>query len=153
MAKLSQRAMNNVVIVAMLIMIALFNIDSLRPQKDISEVRSLLPRNAYVLKIEHDENQLVRSGQQWRQRSTEGNLSISPDAQIGGWQEARLRYLTSLKNDISNIEPLVVVVWLAGETNGRVYAFYPTSSVTVVKVDNNWYALDNVSLSTLLPWI
>jgi hypothetical protein len=153
MAKLSQRAMNNVVIVAMLIMIALFNIDSLRPQKDIAEVRSLLPQNAYVLKIEHDDNQLVRSGQQWRQRSTEGKLSISPDAQIGGWQEARLRYLTSLKNDISDIEPLVVVVWLAGETNGRVYAFYPTPSVTVVKVDNNWYALDNVSLSTLLPWI
>tara|TARA_A200000159_G_scaffold94024_1_gene87278 strand:+ start:560 stop:964 length:405 start_codon:yes stop_codon:yes gene_type:complete len=134
-------------------MIALFNIDSLRPQKDISEVRSLLPRNAYVLKIEHDDSQLVRSGQQWRQRSTEGNLSISPEAQMVGWQKARLRYLTSLKNDISEIEPLVVVVWLAGATNGRVYAFYPTPSVTVVKVDNNWYALDNVSLSTLLPWI
>ncbi|WP_420934475.1 hypothetical protein ACOJR9_00380 [Alteromonas sp. A081] len=153
MAKLSQRAMNNVVIVAMLIMIALFNIDSLRPQQDTSEVRNLLPQNAYVLKIEHDDNQLVRSGQQWRQRSTEGNLSISPEAQIVGWQKARLRYLTSLKNDISEIEPLVVVVWLAGATNGRVYAFYPTPSATVVKVDNNWYALDNVSLSTLLPWI
>lgn len=153
MAKLSQRAMNNVVIVAMLIMIALFNIDSLRPQQDTSEVRNLLPQNAYVLKIEHDDNQLVRSGQQWRQRSTEGNLSISPEAQMVGWQKARLRYLTSLKNDISEIEPLVVVVWLAGATNGRVYAFYPTPSVTVVKVDNNWYALDNVSLSTLLPWI
>jgi hypothetical protein len=153
MAKLSQRAMNNVVIVAMLIMIALFNIDSLRPQKDISEFRSLLPQDAYVLKIEHDENQLVRSGQQWRQRSAEGKLLISPDAQIGGWQDARLRYLTSLKNDISGVEPLVVVVWLAGETNGRVYAFYPTASVTVVKVDNNWYALENVPLNTLLPWI
>ena len=60
--------MNNVVIIAILVMIALFNLDSLRPQKNVVETRSLLPENAYVLKIEHDGHSLERIGQQWRQK-------------------------------------------------------------------------------------
>ena len=52
MARLSQRAMNNVVIVAMLVMIALFNLDSFLPKRAVPELRPLLPPDAYVLKIE-----------------------------------------------------------------------------------------------------
>ncbi len=65
-ARISQRAMNNVVIIAMLIMIALFNLDSLVPKKNVAQSQSLLPEDAYVLKIEHDGNSLERVGQQWR---------------------------------------------------------------------------------------
>ena len=70
--------MNNVVIIAILVMIALFNLDSLRPQKNVVETRSLLPENAYVLKIEHDGHSLERIGQQWRQKGhTESPVSYT----------------------------------------------------------------------------
>ena len=52
MARLSQRAMNNVVIFAMLIMIALFNLDAFLPKKARPLVTPLIPEDAYVLKIE-----------------------------------------------------------------------------------------------------
>lgn len=152
MARLSQRAMNNVVIVAMLIMIALFNIDSFLPKKKASEFRSLLPQNAYMLKIEHDGNQLIRQGQQWLQRTVEHTPSISPEVQLLGWQNGILQRAPSVANEVAGEEPLVVVVWLAGEENGRVYGFYPRSSSTLVEVDNAWYTLQDVSLDTLLPW-
>ena len=80
MARISQRAMNNVVIIAMLIMIALFNLDSLVPKKDVVQSRSLLPEDAYVLKIEHDGHSLERVGQQWRQSAVGRTASalVSP---------------------------------------------------------------------------
>ena len=82
MARISQRAMNNVVIIAMLIMIALFNLDSLVPKKDVVQSRSLLPEDAYVLKIEHDGHSLERVGQQWRQSGQNTVLAIKPDVQF-----------------------------------------------------------------------
>ena len=78
MARISQRAMNNVVIIAMLIMIALFNLDSLVPKKDAVKTRSLLPEDAYVLKIEQDNNSLERIGQQWRQKGLNTSLAVKP---------------------------------------------------------------------------
>ena len=153
MARISQRAMNNVVIIAMLLMIALFNIDSFLPKQDVPQYQSLLPRDAYVLKIEQDENTLERSGQLWRQRTRAKSVAIAPDKQFSAWQQAALEPISGVPTQISSSQPLVVVVWVAGQTSGLVYGFYPQTSPTVVKFDNNWYTLTNAQLNTLLPWI
>jgi len=152
-ARISQRAMNNVVIIAMLIMIALFNLDSLLPERNIVQARGLLPENAYVLKIEHDGNSLERTGQQWRQKVQGSTLSITPDVQFSHWQRATLTPLNEVPSDIAKTQPYVVVVWLAGNSSGLVYAFYPNTSPTVIKFENNWYTLTHTDLDKLLPWI
>ena len=153
MARLSQRAMNNVVIIAMLIMIALFNIDSFLPKPKQPDSRPLLPASAYVLKIEHDNNKLERSGQQWRQVSSVSPLAISPKAQFDAWQHASLQQTTLPDNALQHTEPYIVVAWLAGEPNGLVFAFYPQTNPITVKTNNTWYTLNNASITTLLPWL
>ncbi len=151
-ARISQRAMNNVVIIAMLIMIALFNLDSLVPKKNVAQSQSLLPEDAYVLKIEHDGNSLERIGQQWRQTGQNATLVIKPDVQFSHWQRAMLESATEVPEAIANIQPYIVVVWLAGNNNGNVYAIYPNTSPVVIKFENNWYTLTNTELDKLLPW-
>ncbi|TKB02127.1 hypothetical protein E5672_16670 [Alteromonas portus] len=152
MARISQRAMNNVVIIAMLIMIALFNLDSLLPKKNTIQTRSLLPEEAYVLKIEHDNNSLERIGQQWRQKGPDTSLTVTPDEQFSHWQRAKLNPVTEVPESIISTQPYVVVVWLAGNSNGNVYAIYPNTSPVVIKFENNWYTLTNTDLDKLLPW-
>ncbi|CAB9492133.1 MULTISPECIES: hypothetical protein [Alteromonas] len=152
MARISQRAMNNVVIIAMLIMIALFNLDSLVPKKEPVQTRSLLPEDAYVLKIEHDNNSLERVGQQWRQKSLNTSLAVKPDEQFSHWQRAMLNPATEVPESVLNTQPFIVVVWLAGNSDGKVYAIYPNTSPVVIKFENNWYTLTNTDLDKLLPW-
>ncbi len=152
MARISQRAMNNVVIIAMLIMIALFNLDSLVPKKDSVKTRSLLSEDAYVLKIEQDNNSLERIGQQWRQKSLSTNLAVKPDEQFSHWRRAMLNPATEVPESVLNTQPYIVVVWLAGNSDGKVYAIYPNTSPTVIKFENNWYTLTNTDLDKLLPW-
>ncbi|WP_159579970.1 hypothetical protein [Alteromonas sp. KUL106] len=153
MARISQRAMNNVVIIAMLIMIALFNLDSLRPQKNNVQTRRLLPEDTYVLKIEHDGNSLERVGQQWRQKGQVQHLAITPDVQFSHWQRAELTPATEIPESVLAIQPYITVVWLAGNANGLLYAIYPDPTSTVIKFENNWYTLTNTDLDKLLPWI
>lgn len=144
--------MNNVVIIAMLIMIALFNLDSLVPKKDSVKTRSLLSEDAYVLKIEQDNNSLERIGQQWRQKSLSTNLAVKPDEQFSHWRRAMLNPATEVPESVLNTQPYIVVVWLAGNSDGKVYAIYPNTSPTVIKFENNWYTLTNTDLDKLLPW-
>jgi|TARA_Y100000296_G_C5086164_1_gene212508 hypothetical protein len=151
-ARISQRAMNNVVIIAMLIMIALFNLDSLLPKKNTIQTRSLLPEEAYVLKIEHDNNSLERIGQQWRQKGPYTGLTVTPDEQFSHWQRAMLYPAAEVPESVMNTQPYIVVVWLAGKNNGNVYAIYPNTSPVVIKFENNWYTLTNTDLDKLLPW-
>jgi hypothetical protein len=144
--------MNNVVIIAMLIMIALFNLESFTSSSEAPAQRMLLPQDAYVLKIEHDGSALERTGQQWRQRSSNEVQGISPDRQFSEWQRAILVPTTEVPEDVVSQQPIIVVVWVAGNTNGLVYAFYPGATMTVVNVENNWYTLSNAKLENLLPW-
>lgn len=152
MARLSKPAMNNVVIVAMLLMIALFNLDSFLPHSNTPVSQTLLPNDAYVLKIEHDNNALERSGQQWRQVSTATELPM-PEVQYTNWQRGILLPVVDPSEDLTAITPFIVVIWMAGSVEGLVYAFYPIEGATIVRHNNQWYTLENVALIHLLPWI
>lgn len=153
MARLSQRGMNNVVIVAMLIMIALFNLNSFLPKSKEPDIRPLIPSGAYILKLEQQDNRLERSGQQWRQVSSKGALPVSAREQLTEWQQAQLKSAPLLDNAFELIDPIIVVIWLAGQVDGQVYAFYPNTNPVTVKYNNNWYTLENARLDVLLPWL
>lgn len=152
MARFSPRTMNNVVIFAMLIMIALFNLDSFLPTPTMRQPLDVLSADDYVLRIEHQGNALERAGQQWRQKTTSSaTLSIAPAEQLNAWRKVILT--PAEKPDaVSPDDAQVVVIWLAGESQGRVLAFYPVDNRVVVKFNGQWYALSGASLSDLLPW-
>ena len=153
MARFSQRGMNNIVIVAMLVMIALFNLNRFLPIPEEPDIRPLIPAGAYILKLEQDTSRLERNGQQWRQVSPEGALPVSPREQLMAWQQAQLKLAPLLDNAFESIDPIVVVVWLAGHVDGQVYAFYPNTHPVTVKYNNQWYTLENATLNALLPWL
>lgn len=151
MARLSQRAFNNVVIFAMLLMIALFNLDSFLPASQSQGSQPLLENDAYILKIEQDQQRLERTGQQWRY-VTHDAVEIAPEEQIEAWQSGILEPAPRARSLAQNLRPIIAVVWLAGESQGQVYAFYLSDSHTFVKHNNQWFELERVSLKTLLPW-
>ncbi|NDV90526.1 hypothetical protein GTH32_04850 [Alteromonas sp. 345S023] len=152
MLRLSKRAMNNVVIITMLVMIGLFNLDSFLPPPKPAKQRPLLPENAYVLKIEQDDHKLERVGQSWRQVSSVASMGISANQQYTAWQQAQLTAAPFVENT-SAVSPIVVVVWLAGQPQGQVYAFYPQTQPPLVQIEDDWYQLENVQLHALLPWL
>ncbi|MCU7554806.1 hypothetical protein OCL06_09360 [Alteromonas sp. ASW11-19] len=152
---MSQRAMNNVVIFAMLIMIALFNIDSFLPAEKAGTPQPLMPEGAYVLKVEQDQQRLERAGQQWRY-ITDKPLSSDTQAlaqrQLEAWQRGQLVPYPAAESSTRQMTPMIVVVWVAGNAQGLVYAFYPTPAETLVSHNGQWYRLTEVSLSGLIPW-
>ena len=155
MAFLSQRGMNNVVIFAMLIMIALFNLDTFLPSAKMPAAMPLIPEEAYVLKIEQAQNQLVRNGQGWRQITEGPAPSVSPDMQIAAWRQAVMH--SQMDAVDATGEPLIAVVWLAGQSDGLVFAFYPDEPSddeegVLLRFQNQWFRLTEASLATLLPW-
>lgn len=152
MARLSQRAMNNVVIFAMLIMIALFNLDAFLPDKQLPQARPVLTEDSFVLKIEHDGNLLERVGREWRQVSGHMPLDLTPQEQLAAWQEASLTPATDVKPSRLKEDPLVVVIWLAGQSDGQVYAFYPGAPFALAKHNGHWFTLKGATLHQLLPW-
>ncbi len=153
MAKPSSKAMNNIVIFAMLIMIALFNLDTLLPKATQTKERSLLPSDAYILKIETDVGKVERTGQQWRQVTSTDSVKQSPAEQIKAWQSAVLAPVDSLPAGVSEQAPIIAVVWLAGKSDGLVFAFYQTNKQTYVRHEGNWYQLVQSPLMSLIPWL
>ncbi|WP_338024893.1 hypothetical protein [Alteromonas antoniana] len=151
MARLSQRAFNNVVIFAMLLMIALFNLDSFLPVSQPQGSQPLLTSDAYILKIEQDQQRLERTGQHWRY-VTETVVDMAPEAQIEAWQSGILEPAPRARSLAQNLRPIIAVVWLAGESQGLVYAFYMSDSHTFVKHNDQWFELERVTLKSLLPW-
>lgn len=153
MVRLSQRAINNVVIFAMLAMIALFNLDRLLPDTAKLRAIAIVSDDDYVLKIEHERSRLERAGGQWRQiteRATE--LAVSPEKQLASWYQAILNPADA-PSEINQGEPIVAVIWVAGQPQGRVVAFYPRDDKVWVKYHGQWYLLGGALLSTMLPWL
>ncbi len=151
MARMSKRAFNNVVIFAMLGMIFLFNIDQFLPETKLPASQPLLPEGVFVLKIEQNPQKLERVGQQWRFVGLNESLSIAPEQQIQAWREAVIQ-ASKPPRKVTQTEPLVAVVWVAGQAQGLVYAFVVQDQNLWVNVDSQWYIVNNQRLEELLPW-
>ena len=139
--RLSQRAWNNVIIFAMLAMILLFNLSDIfkGSDYDAQSIRPLLPRDAVIMTIDYGDWKIERIGQGWR-RTPAGPENVALSDIITQWQAATLQ---SARTDIVMPDslPVVVVVWLAGEGQGRVFEFYPLPTTTLIRHANAWYEL------------
>ncbi|MDC8831835.1 hypothetical protein [Alteromonas gilva] len=152
MARMSKRAFNNVVIFAMLGMIFLFNLDRFVPESKLPANQPLLPEGVYVLKIEQHSQKLERVGQQWRFVGLNESLSTSPEQHIQAWRDAVIQ-ASKPPRSVDQTEPLVAVVWVAGQAQGLVYAFVKQDQNLWVNVDSQWYIVVNQRLDQLLPWL
>jgi hypothetical protein len=85
--------------------------------------------------------------------SSKGTLPVSAQDQIAAWQVAQLKTTSLVDDAFQSIEPIVVVIWLAGQANGHVFAFYNNTQPVTVKYNGDWYTLENTKLHTLLPWL
>ncbi len=150
--RISPRVMNNVVIFAMLFMILLFNLDAFLPEPAAPQARPLISENDYLLKVEQSPYSLERAGQSWRQTQLNTALSVTPETQLAAWQQGQLAPADAVPDDIATAQPYVAVVWLAGNSQGQVFAFYPDQQRTFVKTQNQWFILKDTALPTLLPW-
>ena len=152
MARMSKRAFNNVVIFAMLGMIFLFNINSFLPSATAPASIPLLPQDGYVLKIEQGSHKLERVGQQWRWSGVRQTLASTPEQHIDVWRNATMD-MAKPPRTVLQTEPLITVVWLAGATQGRVYAIVPAANKVWIQFDSDWYMLNQVTIEELLPWL
>ncbi|WP_137165374.1 hypothetical protein [Salinimonas lutimaris] len=150
--RISSRAMNNVVIFAMLFMIVLFNLKTFLPESSTPASRPLVPQDGYILRIEQDGFALKRAGQSWRQSALTSPVTITPEQQLSAWQQASIVPVSEIPASVTEATPFLAVVWLAGQNEGEVLGFYPTPSATFVQLDKQWYTLKDASLTTLLPW-
>lgn len=150
---LSQRTLNNIVILAMVVMMALFNLDKLLPQASTPSALLLIQPDTYLLKVEHGTARLERVGQQWRQSGAKKALSVSPQLQLTAWKRALLSSVEAIPESLLSQQPHIVVIWLAGEPKGRVYALYEAQNEIYVEHQSHWYRLDHASISELLPWL
>ena len=140
------------VIFAMLGMIFLFNLDRFLPASKLPASQSLLPEYSHVLKIEQSGYKLERVGQQWRWSGVHHTLNSTPEAQIEQWRSTSMQPAKPPR-EITQIEPLIAVVWLAGESQGLVYAFVARDQNLWVQFEQQWYTIENTRLMQLLPWL
>lgn len=150
--RVSSKAMNNVVIFAMLFMIALFNLDAFLPATNKPQARPLIAPNEYLLRIEQDNFKLERAGQSWRQIGLSQQPATSAGQQVVAWQQGYLEPVEQKPTTLNTQLAYIVVVWLAGKPNGAVYAFYPDTNATFVLFDDQWFTLEGTTISQLLPW-
>ncbi len=142
--------MNNVVIFSMLLMIFLFNFNEFIPKGKAPSVIPLIDPQQYPLKIEQDNMALERAGQQWRWNRAVASASGTPEQQLEAWYNARL-ILVADQGNAPDGEPIIAVLWLAGQPEGHVFGFYP-GQPTWVNYHKRWYQLDNAGVAELLPW-
>lgn len=150
MIRLSRRAWNNVLIFSVLIMIVLFNSTNnfLTDGTPASpEQIPLLPPDSVVMTIDFGSTEIERVGRGWRSvppaNLTEPQLANTVEA----WTLAEVElYQGSLGGS-----PRVVVVWLAGETNGRVFELYDVGQQLVLRHQKQLFRVVNFSASQLIP--
>ena len=133
--RLSQRGWNNVLIFASLFMIILFNTTHDRfvnNSIENSEAR-LLPEQSLIQNIDFSGVKIERIGGGFRTVSRIVEYKLPNDAQsyVDFWSNSELPVLLE-EGAINQFKSAalngVVIVWLAGESQGRVFQFYRKSN-------------------------
>ena len=157
MARLSQKAWNNVIIFAMLAMIFALNIGNFQSD-DADQPFPLIEEGAVLLSLHIDQDIIERAGKTWRLKA--GSPSLAESAPIAGqlaslvtnWTEA----LVKRQNVISKAEfsspEHVVVLWLAGERNGRVISTMMHEQQTYILYNDEVLLLDFPTIQQLTQW-
>jgi len=149
MIRLSAKAANNMVIVAMLIMMALFNLDALLPRSSVTPITRLFPEDSHVLKITQGDYALERVGQQLRWRGPV-IINVDPAEVLAQWHAGRLVRATA-RVDSAN-ERIEVMVWRAGTRDADLFTFIQTPTRLYVTHNAMTYEVIDYRLGDLLPW-
>jgi hypothetical protein len=148
MLRLSKRAWNNVLIVSMLVMILLFNTTTnfLNDGDQETATMPLLPEGSVIMTLEMGDVKVERIGRGWRSNASPAVPEATLARLVARWSEAQLNVY-----DIpSDEQPLVAIVWLAGDTQGQVFQLYPAGKDTLVQYQLQWFILTNTAITDLV---
>ncbi len=157
MARLSQKAWNNVIIFSMLIMITVLNLDRFGGGEDEGST-NILASGEIVLSLQVDLNVIERVGQSWRisPKSPAASENVSAEALanlVQNWQRAVVTEpIETIELDVFERPNHVVAIWLAGEPQSRVYPIVRNKDFVYIKVNNEGKLLDFPNLSQLVSW-
>lgn len=157
MARLSQKAWNNVIIFSMLIMITILNMDRFSGDDDL-DISSIIEESDIVLSMQIDQNVIERVGQSWRFSPKSPAASSNVDAQklailINNWQRAIVAEpIEIIDNSLFNQPRHIAVIWLAGESEGRAYPIIVLNDNAYIQIANEAKLLDFPNLSQLVSW-
>jgi hypothetical protein len=156
MRRLSQKAWNNVLIFAMLILIVIFNYDRLFPIDDNGS-RTIVGENEFILSMQINVLSFERIGTGWRVSAPSENdlpdmQSEDIDALVTQWQRAMLSPSSEmLSPDITANPQYIVSIWIAGAKNPQVMGMLEYEGVPYVMYNGDLYVLDFPNFTQLLP--
>lgn len=161
MARLSQKAWNNVIIFAMLAMILMLNLSSFKSD-DTDLPIPIIEEGGILLSLQIDQNIIERAGQTWRfsssspiqsALSTENQVSAGQLATlVDNWQRALVKSQSQVDAQVLQSPDVVVVLWLAGERNGRVLPIKTIAGQTYILFNDEVVLLDFPTVEQLTQW-
>jgi hypothetical protein len=159
MARLSQKAWNNVIIFTMLAMILMLNISSF--QSDDSDLpMPIIEEGDILLSLQIDQDVIERAGQTWRFSSSSPqarNTVLEEQAEklaalVNNWQRALVKVQSDIAPEALNSPDFVIVLWLAGERSGRVMPIKTIEQQTYLIINNEVMLLDFPTVQQLTQW-
>lgn len=159
MARLSQKAWNNVIIFAMLAMILVLNISSFKSDDSDFPI-PIIEEGGLLLSLQIDQYVIERAGQTWRLSSsspsangqTSANESYALAALVDNWQRALVKSQNEVTAEALQLPDVVVVLWLAGERNGLVLPIKTINQQTYLMLNNEVMLLDFPTVEQLTQW-
>ena len=150
MLRLSHRAWNNVVILAMLFMVYLFTLSNDMINSDESttaELMPLFPPFSVIMTLDFGIARIERIGQDWRIKDNP-EATLNDLVQISeNWRTLEVRPTTTTPEQ----SPYIVSVLLAGEDKKRVFQLFPEESGLVLHSNGQNYQVDNIAIQSLFP--
>ncbi|WP_199610738.1 hypothetical protein [Flocculibacter collagenilyticus] len=171
MIRLSKKGWNNVLIFSMLAMIMLFNgmHKKIMESSQLGKVTAVLPADSFILKLEYPGYAVERIGQSWRltnvtQPPTATQLALLNEAQFSqlahNWRTLQAELVqTNDEEDATEStviaelseQPNLVIIWLAGQVQGAVYALYSHGDFVYLhdQQQQRWFKLTRLVQSRL----
>lgn len=106
----------------------------------------LLPDHAVVMTVDYAEIKIERVGKGWRATPSLKNDEQWLAKKVSNWQQAQVK---AVDGELPE-SPLVVVTWLAGESNGRVFQLFSQNGQDYVFHNGQLFELTNVTISELI---
>lgn len=159
MARLSQKAWNNVIIFAMLVMILVLNIGTFK-SNDSDFPIPIIEEGGLLLGLQIDQYVIERAGQTWRLSSSSPIASKqTPEDQsdalailVDNWQRALVKSQHEVTAEALRLPDVVVVLWLAGERNGLVIPIKTINQQSYLMFNNEVMLLDFPTVEQLTQW-
>ena len=158
MVRLSQKAWNNVIIFAMLAMILMLNLSSFK-QNDSDLPQPIIEEGGILLSLQIDQDVIERAGQTWRFSASSPALASQAEvsaqqlaALVDNWQRALVKSQNDVTAEALQSPDHVVVLWLAGERNGRVLPVKTIEQQTYLMFNDEVMLLDFPTVEQLTQW-